>query len=151
MNQLLHKTWIVVAHRAGAIFYESRGPALPLSRALLVENPLGRARSGEIETDRPGRAFDRKGGGRHAMSKEESSTEHVEHEFVQRLLAQLESSHATGAFDRLVLIAPPKMLGRLRQGLAAPLRALLVADMAKDLAMATADDVRRQLEPLIQV
>lgn len=151
MNQLLHKTWIVVAHRSGAVVYESRGTQLPLARVMLLENPVGRARAGELESDRPGRAYDRKGGGRHAMSKEENSVEHVEQEFAHRVLAQLERSREAGAFDQLVLIAPPKMLGRLRRGLPAPLRTLVVADLAKDLAMATPDEVRGYLEELIQV
>lgn len=138
-------TWILVAHRTGAVIYESRGPGRPLTRVSQRENPMGRLRTGAIDSDRPGRAFDRVGGGRHAMSPEESAYDRIAHRFVLELADELEQGRARNAFDRLALIAPAKLLGALRDALPKPLQAMVVATLAKDLAHTNGDEVRSAL------
>ena len=112
------------------------------------DNPLGRLRPGQLEADRPGRAFDRHGKGRHAMSKEKSSTEQVAQAFVHRLVDRVERARAFGTFDRLALIAPPKLLGKLLRELSDASRLLLIASVAKDLSHGDSAQVRNQLDPL---
>ena len=138
-------TWILVAHRSGAVVHESRGPGLPLTPAWQIENARGRLKPGELESDRPGRAFDRVGGGRHSMSSEENPAQRVANEFVLQLVQRLESARIAGSFERLVMIAPPRMVGALRDALTEPLRALLIASLPKDLAHSNGDDVRKHL------
>jgi protein required for attachment to host cells len=151
MNNLTKRTWILVGHRAGAVVFESRGPGAPLARVAKIEHPRGRLRAGELETDRPGRAFDRRGAGRHAHSLEHGALEQVEAELVHRLIERLEHGRSELQFERLVLIAPAKLLGRLREALSPPLRELVVASLSKDLAHADAELVRKQLFDLALV
>jgi protein required for attachment to host cells len=138
-------TWILVAHRSGAVLFQSRGPGAPLTRIARVPNPRGRLKAGEIEADRPGRAFDRHGGGRHAHATEESPVDHIESAFVSRITERLEHGRTEGAFERLVLIAPAKMLGKIREAMPDPLRARVIGSVAKDLAHCDGEQVRSHL------
>jgi protein required for attachment to host cells len=149
MNNTRKTTWILVAHRAGAVMYASHGRGLPLTRVAEIENPDGRLKPGDVETDRPGRAFDRVGGGRHSMSVEEGVPEHLARAFVQQLVERLERGRLEHAFERFALIAPPKLLGLLRAALPDALRSLLVAALAKDLARSDSAGVREQLSDLV--
>jgi protein required for attachment to host cells len=144
-------TWILVAHGAGAIVFQSHGPGLPLARIDQIHNPRGRLKAGELEADRPGRAFDRHGGGRHAHSKEQNAPDHVDMAFAAQLAEHLEQGRVQSKFERLVLIAPAKMLGKLRAALSEPMRPLLVASLAKDLGHTDAEEVRKHLIDLALV
>jgi protein required for attachment to host cells len=138
-------TWILVARRSNAVIFSSQGPGVPLAVVNEIDNPRGRLKNRDIDADRPGRTFDRRGFGRHAVSTEESPTERVEHEFAVRLAEQVDHDRALNAFDRLVLVAPPKLLGMLRSELPHPTRHLVVGELAKDLVEATPTEVREQL------
>jgi protein required for attachment to host cells len=151
MNKHTKTTWILVAHRAGAVLLQSRGSGLPLERIAEISNPRGRLKAGDVDADRPGRAFDRYGGGRHAHATEQSVPDHIEAAFVSQLVDRLEQGRADSAFERLVLVAPAKMLGKLRETLSAPLRGLLVASLAKDLAHSDDQHVREHLLELVLV
>jgi protein required for attachment to host cells len=104
-----------------------------------------------VQSDRPGRAFNRVGGGRHAHSAEEGFTEHEARAFVSELSARLERGRSEHAFERLVLVAPPKLLGKLRAALPDTLSALVAATLPKDLAHGSDDDLRARLADLILV
>ena len=144
-------TWILVVDRAKAVIYESRGPGIPLANIAELDNPRGRLREREVNSDRPGRAFDRVGGGRHAHSSEEDLADHDARTFASQLVAQLEHGRSRQAFSRLVLVAPPKLLGMLRAALPEALGSLLAATLPKDIAQRDADDIRARLADTILV
>src|SRR4051812_26654599 len=150
-NHPVKTAWILVAHRAGAAIYESHGAGLPLARVADIDNPAGRLKAIEVDSDRPGRAFDRVGGGRHSMSVEDGVPEHLARAFVNQLAVRLERGRLDHAFERLVLVAPPKLLGSLRAALPEALRALLVAELPKDLARSDGDQVREALSDRVLV
>jgi protein required for attachment to host cells len=142
------KTWVLVAHRTGATLYESHGPGAPLTVREEIDNPSGRLKTSELGSDRPGRAYDRIGGGRHAMSSEQSPVEHIEQNFASQLADRLERGRNDHEFDRLVLVASPKLLGKLNHALPTPLRALVLGTLAKDLARTDVTSLRAHLEEL---
>ena len=78
-------TWILVAHRAGARLFENKGPGKGLSLVENIDHPEGRLKDHDINADRPGRAFDNLGAGRHGMGKEVSPTQHVSQQFAKSL------------------------------------------------------------------
>jgi len=141
-------TWILVADRVGAVVYRSPRVGAELERVDELQNPRGRLKSSELGTDRPGRAFDRVGGGRHSYSEEVGPAEQVTHEFVQVIVARLEQARLANELERLVLVASPQLLGELRASLPGPLADKVVGSLAKDLAHADHDELRRQLADL---
>jgi len=139
-------TWIIVANRSGARILESRGSGKDLTLVEDISHPEGRLKSGEIDTDGPGRAFDSGGQGRHAMEPEQSSHDRMAGEFAREIAAKLDGPRSQGRFDRLALVAPPDFLGRLRESLSDATAKLVEASVAKNLTDAPPERVRTELE-----
>ena len=91
-------------------------------------------RDSEINSDRPGRAFDRMGQGRHAMSSQNSAHRTAQVAFARRVTATVEKTLATTQFDRFVLVAPPRTLGDLRREFSDNTIGLVTGEVRKDLA-----------------
>lgn len=87
----------------------------------------------ELETDRPGRRFGGTDGNRHAVDGERSTERHESELFAKAVARTLDGARTRQEFDRLVLIAAPRMLGLLRNALPEPCRSVIAAEIAKDL------------------
>ena len=71
----------------------------------------------EFASDRPGRAFDIVGKGRHAMSSPESGQDHQTLVFARQVADYLNTTIADSRVSKLVIFAAPKFLGYLRSEL----------------------------------
>ena len=125
--------WILVAHRSGARIFETHAGAGQLTMVENIDHAAGRLQPHELESDRSGRSFDRMGEQRHGMSREESPTEHLAVAFAGDLAARMKTAHEAKRFDKLVLVAGPKMLGHLRNALDKHTAAVVSASLDKDL------------------
>jgi protein required for attachment to host cells len=132
---------IVIANQGEAQFHDSVGPTRKFAAAGRLLNPNGRLHDQDLEADRPGRVFNfaatpgrRRGATpRHGANGERSTHQHVAEKFARRIADDLRRAHAARRFDRLVLVAAPAFLGRLRRTLPANLRACVAATVAKDM------------------
>lgn len=126
-------TWILIADGTRARIAWNDGPGRGvqfLDRAEL----RGRNRPGrEIMSDRPGRTFDSAGQGRHALELPTDPREHERQVFLNDVAALLDREHQRGRYDRLVLVAPPKALGTLRDALSDAARAKVTGEIDKNL------------------
>ncbi len=146
-------TWVLVAHDAGARLFENAGPGKGIELVEQIDHPDGRKRDRELESDRPGRSFGRNSGGsrRSAMSSPESAHERVIADFARSLTSRLQQARIAGDYERLVLVAPPKLLGLLRSTLDAPTEHCIVGSLDKDLAMSDEKELVKQLGVVIAV
>ena len=144
-------TWILVANGARARLFSNDGPGhgvkLVSDEVLTGVNLPGR----EIMSDRPGRTFDSTGQRRHAKEPRTNPREVEKHRFAHQLAAMLEDELNQGKFDRLVLVAPPKALGQLRDELSKSVRARVSAELAKDLTHLPAQELQEHLGAVIAV
>lgn len=110
------ETWIVIADGAGLRVLEERRRLGPLTERadLAVKSTEDRGQS----SAHTGTVTDRSGHGRHGAG-ETDPAENAEHRFLRAAAKQLDAAALAGAFERLVIIAPPDALGVLRGGLAA--------------------------------
>ena len=145
------KKWVLVAHRSGARLFENRGPGKGLELLKTVEHPAGKLRSHDIDSDKHGRSFDRRGGGRHAYSNEQDPTTHIAEQFAKQLAELLDDGRTQQRYVQLVLVAEPRFLGILRAALNSTTAALIVATLAKDLGNTDARDLPKFLEDLVYV
>jgi len=145
------KKWILVAHRSGARLFENRGPGKGLELLKTVEHPAGKLRRHDIDSDKHGRSFDRRGGGRHAYSAEQDPTAHIAEQFAKQLTQLLDEGRTQQRYAQLVLVAEPRFLGVLRASMAAPTAALVVATLDKDLGNTDARELPKFLENLVYV
>jgi protein required for attachment to host cells len=62
--------------------------------------------------------------------------------FAKAVARTLDGARARNEFERLVLIAAPRMLGLLREALPAPCRSVVAAEIAKDLVRQDVEAIR---------
>ncbi len=83
----------------------------------------------EFASDRPGRAFDIMGKGRHAMSPPESAQDHQTLVFARQVAEYLNEAIAESRVNKLVIFAAPRVLGYLRSELSdTALRSIALAE-----------------------
>lgn len=144
---------IVVANQVEAHFFDTLSRRQALIPAGGLGNPVAGLRDQDLESDRPGRVFNgaaraghRRGATpRHAANGERSTRQHAIEAFARRIGAELGKSLAAHRFDRVVLVAEPRFLGRLRRALPAAVRAQVSASVAHDLVGKHDRDLRDYL------
>jgi len=145
------RTWILVAHRSGARLFENKGPGKGIALLQNLDHPAGKLKPQEIDSDKPGRSFDRGGLGRHAYSNEHTPTEHVAEQFAKQLAELLDDGRNQQRFARLVLVAEPRFLGNLRAALNAQTAALITATLDKDLGGTNDRDLPKHLDGVVRI
>ena len=101
----------------------------PMTGEFIYLNNYELGKLTDIETDRPGRSFDRRGPGRHALARERDSKDSATAHFAKDIVEELESLLGSSETKRYLLIAAPSMLGVLRHklehsGVSEPYRSL---------------------------
>jgi protein required for attachment to host cells len=127
-----HNSLIFVGDGQKALFLRNRGSALDVD--LVVEQIFERDNPATREqgTDRPGRSTASFGVARSAM--EEVDWHHIAKERFAKEIAEALYHHAhANLFDRLIIIAPPKILGQLRKMFHVEVIARIAAEIPKEL------------------
>jgi protein required for attachment to host cells len=132
---------VVVADERDATFFDLTKPQAPLEARGSLHNDSARP-DRELETDRPGRRFGGTHGNRHAVDGERSTQRHETELFAKQVCQALDGARTRHEFDRLVIIAAPRMLGMLREALPAPCQAVVAAEVAKDFSLDQIDSIR---------
>ena len=123
-------TWVVVAESARATVFCTEWPGA--AQFETVENlfhPEGESLPSEILTDRPGRFA---GPMRHAVGDTIDFRHQTNSEFAIQIADFLERGRTNNEFGRIVLVAPPMVLGAIRERLSAPLAKLVACELGKD-------------------
>jgi protein required for attachment to host cells len=142
-------TWVAVADGGKALLLEAEGPDLAPKLRMIAAAELDNPPTREQGADRPGRYPD-PGHGRSAV---EATDWHdiAEERFLADFAARLNDAALAGRYDRLVLFAPARALGRIRASLGAAVRERLAAEVDRDLTNhpvpEIAERVREVLKP----
>ncbi|MBE0453861.1 host attachment family protein [Roseovarius autotrophicus] len=144
MSKLSNGTWVLVADGDKALFLENvtdaQAPNLVVRRVEEQDNPANR----DQQSDRPGRMPDVGPGQRSGM--EEADWHRLGKErFAAEMADILYRLAHRGAFDRLVLVAPPRTLGALREHLHKEVAQRVVAEIGKDLTNHPGDKLEKVL------
>lgn len=144
------RTWIVVADGAHARFLENLGPGKGIEPALDADMQQELPPSRELVTDRPGR-----GAGpdaeRHGYAARVDWHEFEKERFAHQVARLLDKARVENRFDRLVLVAPPKTLGHLRDELDKHTRGYVTGELDKDLTHAGDAELVRHLGEVMAV
>lgn len=141
---------IVVADACEANFYDLQHRHDVPQLAGHLSDPLARMHERDLTSDLPGRSFDHAplSGGRrgatprHALGSEPRAHKHEVAAFVHKIAEQLERARQAGEFDRLVIMAPPTVLGLMRKALPSSLHKSVAAEVDKDLVHQSPQVVR---------
>ena len=138
---------IVVADERHANFYDALSPQSPLTARGSLTNDKSGLRDIELETDRPGsRTGGSAGEGQHhGVTGEKSTAQHELTMFAKQVAKRIDADRAQNQFDRLVIVAGPKMLGLLRQSLPTPTQSLIAGEIAKDIIHQSQDVILKAI------
>jgi protein required for attachment to host cells len=139
-------TCIVACAATGARLWRSTTRFGEWTLLAEIDNPEAAARESSFASDKPGRAFDSFGSGRHAMVPGESGRKHETRRFARELAERLDREVASGHSEHLVLIAAPAFLGLLRAALPDQARRAIVHETAKDLTGLDLDSIRNYFQ-----
>jgi protein required for attachment to host cells len=135
------RSLIIVADRETAHFYRHTGPGAALESVHEIVRPS----EGDTHADRPGRAFDSQGQGRHAMEHSSSYEENERRAMAAELAKYAGGSLDAGEVDRLVLLVEPRLLGELRNELPESARTRVVIDEPIHLTQADTREIAERL------
>ena len=136
--------WVVVCDGAKALILENAGDATfpNLKTREVREQPDRPTR--EIGTDAPGRAFNSVGSARSTMEQADFHDQ-SEQRFLTELAKRLEAAVTAGEMKSMILIAPPRALGVLRQAASANLRHAIRAEIDKDYVKLPVHEIEKHL------
>ena len=136
-------TWIVDADSSYARILAQRKAGAELEEIVDLTNPGARLKGEDLESDRPGRSYDSRGSGRHAMEPRHTRKEAGATNFAEQINAYLVEHDSK--FDALVLVCPPKFLGELRKRLGDNAGRKVVREIGKDVVRLDMQRIRELL------
>ena len=136
--------WVVVCDGKKALVLENVGDEKFVNLKTREVREHADPKTHELGTDEPGRAFSSVGSGRSAV---EQTDWHVQEEnrFLQKLSGHLEAAVNAGEAKSLIVVAPPRALGVLRQAYSHNLRAAVRAEIDKDLVKLPVHEIEKHL------
>jgi protein required for attachment to host cells len=138
--------WVVVCDGKKALVLENVGDEkfLNLKTREVYDHPD--AKTHELGTDAPGRSFSSVGAGRSAVQQTDWHAQE-EDKFLHKLAAHLDAAVNAGQAKSLILVAPPRALGVLRQAYSHNLRAAVHVEIDKDLVRLPIYEIEKHLAP----
>lgn len=128
-------TWILTADGHHARTWEWKNPDAPLA---LVADFIASAEnassfSRDLKSDKPGRSFASVGSRRSSMEPTQDPHEFEKTRFAASLCNALDEALRQGRFRQLIVIAPPHMLGYLRENFSKQISQTVIGEVDKDL------------------
>lgn len=143
--KLEHDVWVVVADGEKALFLRNEGdaeyPNLQVFREIHEDNPPTRHQG----TDAPGRF--NKGPDVHRSAVEETDWHRIEKErFAKELSERLYKMAHRGDYKKVILVAPPLVLGEMRKELHKEVVERVSGEVPKTLTNHTVEDIEKVLQ-----
>jgi len=138
------RTYILVADGARARLLLSEGRGKPLTEVPGSDIRIDLKPDHELSAERPGRVHESASVSRHAIERDDLHRREKER-FAQSLAGGLEKRLAKSEYERLVIAAAPETLGIIRSALSDKVRAVILAEVAKNLTKIPNPQVRVHL------
>ena len=103
-------------------------------------------RSRDLGLDRPARVKESANAARHAIEPRRDLHQAAKEDFVKIVADKIDEEHGRGQFDKLMLIAPPRVLTELKEKLSKSTARIVVGDLQKDLTKVPDHDLTEHLE-----
>lgn len=142
-------TWILISDGAKATIYDYHGPKHKLTVVDDAEFKHVNKPTRELTSTERGRSLQSYGSARPALDQRTDPHEHEKQKFAHELANFLDVKN--NRYDRLIVAAPPKMLGYLREKLSKQQLRKTVAEIDKDLTNATEVEIEKHLQNIIHI
>lgn len=142
MPDIPHDAWVLVADGEKALILRNEGdaeyPNLEVTRLIEQDNPP----THEQGTDRPGRFND--GPSVHRSAVQDTDWHRLaEERFAKDIAEKLYKAAHANRFDKLIVVAPPRALGELREAFHQEVEARVIAEIDKDLTNHPVDEMEK--------
>ena len=137
-------TWVVVADSGSARIFTADSPQGELLEREDYAHSEARVKESQLVSDRQGRTVG-SSGRLHTYSSEETPRDAESRAFARLLADRLRGARVEGELDRLVLVAAPEFLGRLRSALDDETRKHIESELSLNLTTLTAKEIRSRL------
>ncbi|MFN3347706.1 host attachment protein [Pseudorhodoplanes sp.] len=136
--------WVIVCDGSKALFLQNAGDAkFPNLQTREVMEQTVPATS-ELGTDKPGRSHSSVGPGRSAVQQTDFHTQQEE-EFLRQIMAKLDSAAQAGEMKSIILVAPPRAIGVLRQYYTHALKQAVREEIQKDYVKMPVYEIEKHL------
>src|SRR5258708_36562020 len=140
-----HNTLVLVADGRKALFLRNKGDGRHVDFAVeqIVEqsNPATRDQG----TDKPGRSFPQANATQRSAMEETDWHELAEARFAGEIAETLYEQAHSNRFEKLIVVAPPKVLGGLRKAFHKEVLDRITAEVAKELTSQPVSEIGRTL------
>ena len=136
--------WVVVCDGKKALVLENVGDTKFLNLKTREVHEQPDQKTHEQGTDAPGRSINSIDSRRSAMEQTDWQQQEEER-FLRRLASHLDAEVNAGNAKSVVMVAPPRALGVLRQAYSHNLRNVLRAEIDKDFVKMPVDQIERHL------
>ena len=103
-------------------------------------------RSHDLGLDRPARVKESANTARHAVEPRRDLHAAAKEDFVKHVAGEIDAEHGRKSFDKLVLVAPPRVLTELKEKLSAAMAKLSADSLQKDLTKVPDHDLAEHLK-----
>jgi protein required for attachment to host cells len=141
-------TWVIVADGTRARFF-NRHPNRTLEEFDVLVCPDNRMHEGDLVSDRHGRV-ESGSAGVHGMGNKNAAKEHEQDLFAKRVASRVEEGRTAGQVNKLILVAVPRFLGRIRSNLSAPCAEMITHTIDKELTQLNADRLAEYLPTFLR-
>lgn len=146
MSKLIStKTWIVLFDGAKALVLENAGDAEILDLRVVESMSHPAELTAELGTDRPGRVQQLGKAVRHAVENRDLH-DAAETLFITQLVQKLEDAVRDHLFSAMIVVSPPRSMGKFRRIATHALRASLIGEISKDLVALPIDEIERHIK-----
>lgn len=136
--------WIIVCDGSKALFLQNAGDAkFPNLQTREVMEQKAPATS-EIGSDRPGRSHSSVGPGRSAVEQTDFHTQQ-EVEFLRSIMTRLDAAAQAGQMKSIIIVAPPRAIGVLRQHYTHALKKAVREEIQKDYVRMPVYEIEKHL------
>lgn len=139
-------TYIVVADAARARIFTRDGIRLTEQESLV--HSAGRLHEGDLVTDRGADVHESMSMTSRSSGGENSASNHEADIFAKEVSERLYQARVDNSMDKLILVAPSKFLGRLREKLDKSTAKHVIHTLSKDLSKASPEDIQNAVSDL---
>ncbi|PWV78845.1 host attachment protein [Halomonas sp. A11-A] len=139
-------TYIVVADASRARIFTRDGLKLVEQESLV--HTASRLHEGDLVTDRGADVHESTATTARSSGGENTARTHEEMIFAKEVAERIYRARVDNALQKLILVAPPRFLGQLRDKLDGPTSKLVIHSLAKDLSKASLEDIQEAVSDM---
>lgn len=139
-------TYIVVADAARARVFTR--DALKLVELDSLVHAANRLHEGDLVTDRGADVHESMSTSSRSSGGESTARTHEETIFAKEVAERIYRARVDNTMEKLILVAPPRFLGQLRDKLDGPTTKLVIHSLAKDLSKASLEEIQEAVSDM---